>query len=547
MANTFRIKRRTTGLAGAPTSLANAELAFNEVEDTLYYGKGTGGAGGTATTVEAIGGKGMFVDRTSNQNFGGDKTFWGDSWTFDAGTTVYFNGVNFEMTSATGAVNVPTPLAADNSFKAANTSWVRGFAQPLDSDLTALAGISTAGLLARTGAGTAAARTLTGTSGRISLSNGDGVSGNPTIDLAASGVTAGTWTKITVDTYGRATVGATASISDLSVPTGAVSFNSQKITNLATPTAATDAATKGYVDTAVQGLSTKESVRVATTANIASLSTLLTVDGVTVAANDRVLVKNQSTASQNGIYIAASGAWTRAADMAAGTEAGGSFVFVEEGTTNADSGWVCTSNTSGGASTVGTDNLAFTQFSGAGQITAGAGLTKTGNTLDIGAGTGITVNADTIQISATYAGQSSITTLGTITSGAWNGNSIPVAHGGTGANSASQARINLGLQIGVNVQAYSEVLLNLELGYGLSDATRSPGEIVIGAWTCSNTSTGAYTEIVTGTTGRALLTATSAAAGRTTLGLGTIATQAASSVAITGGSIDNITFDGGSF
>jgi len=240
-------------------------------------------------------------------------------------------------------------------------------------------------------------------------------------------------------------------LDQMAAPTASVSFNSQKITGLADPTDDQDAATKAYVDAARQGLDVKQSVRAATTGpvNLASgLEAGDTIDTtVTLAVGDRVLVKNQTTASQNGIYIVkSSGAPDRAADADGtpdtGEVSGGTFTFVEEGTANADSGWVVSSN---GAINVGTDAMNWVQFSGAGQITAGAGLTKDGNTLDVGGTTDrITVNADSIDIASTYVGQNSITTLGTITTGLWNGTAVAVAYGGTGASTAADARANLG-------------------------------------------------------------------------------------------------------
>jgi len=151
------------------------------------------------------------------------------------------------------------------------------------------------------------------------------------------------------------------------------------------PSADLQAATKRYVDQVSQGLDVKESVRAASTAdvNLATLDAGQSLDGVTLSQNDRVLIKNQSTASQNGIYIinADGNAATRSTDMAASSEAAGVFMFVEEGTTNADTGWLCTTNDA--SDTVGTHDLTFSQFSGAGQITAGTALTKTGNQLDV--------------------------------------------------------------------------------------------------------------------------------------------------------------------
>ncbi len=207
------------------------------------------------------------------------------------------------------------------------------------------------------------------------------------------------------------------------------------------PSSALQLATKQYVDAVASGLTIKASVRAATTANISDLAAGApnTLDGVSLSANDRILVKNQSTGSQNGIYYVvtvgsgANGAWSRTADADSSAEIpNGMFVWVNEGTTNADTGWALTSD---GIITLGSTSLVFTQFTGVGQIVAGAGLTKTGpNTLDIGAGTGITVNADTIQISASYVGQTSITTLGTVTTGGWNGTVIGSQYGGTGQN-----------------------------------------------------------------------------------------------------------------
>jgi hypothetical protein len=142
------------------------------------------------------------------------------------------------------------------------------------------------------------------------------------------------------------------------------------------PTQNLHAATKAYVDATAQGLDFKESVRGASTATL-TLSGEQTIDGVSIVDGDRVLVKNQSTGSQNGIYVASTGAWSRSADADEDDEVtSGMFCFVEEGTTNGDTGWVLTTNE---PITVGTTALVFTQFSGAGTYTAGDGLTLTGS------------------------------------------------------------------------------------------------------------------------------------------------------------------------
>lgn len=231
-------------------------------------------------------------------------------------------------------------------------------------------------------------------------------------------------------------------LDQLSAPTASVSLNSQKITNLATPTDDTDAATKAYVDASRSGLDVKASVRAATTIDV-TLSGTQTIDGVTLIAGDRVLVKNQNTASENGIWVVSASTWSRSTDADSDVEVtSGLFTFVEEGTVNGDSGWVLTTNN---PITVGTTGLTFAQFSGAGQVTAGAGLTKTGNTIDVvGTADRITVNADSVDIASTYVGQSSITTLGTISTGTWNGSTVGVGYGGTGVTSFTSNGIVFG-------------------------------------------------------------------------------------------------------
>ena len=241
-------------------------------------------------------------------------------------------------------------------------------------------------------------------------------------------------------------------------------------------------ANKAYVDSVANGLDVKASVRLATAAALAACTynngagTLtadangaLSVDGVAVAVNDRILVKDQAAAAQNGFYkVTATGGagaafvLTRTPDADAASElTAGAFTFTEEGTANADNGYVLSTD---GAVTLGTTAINFEQFSGAGQISAGNGLTKTGNTIDaVGTADKITVSADAITIAATYIGQNTITTLGTIGTGTWAATDVAVAHGGTGSSTASGARTNLGLAIGSDVQAYDAQLADVAL------------------------------------------------------------------------------------
>ena len=373
MANTIRIKRSTG--SSAPTTLENAELAFSEGNEVLYIGKGTGGAGGSATTINAIGGKGKFFDtdtvRTTNHVLAG---------------------------AASGSAAAPT-------FRALVSDDIPSIAHTKISDF---------------------------------------------------------------DTGVR-----TNTLNQMAVPTGSVSFNSQNITNLADPVNTQDAATKGFVEATSQGLDVKDSCVAATTGNI-TISTALnngdTLDGVTLSTNDRVLVKDQSTASQNGIYVVGSSP-ARAADLATGANAAGFFTFVEQGTVNADNGFVCTSDS--GSAVVGTNNLTIAQFSGAGQITAADGLQKSGNTLsvDLKSNGGLVIESTEIAVDL---GASSIT------------GTLAISDGGTGATSASNARTALGLVIGTDVEPHSDKLtelatMNQTTANSLADLTDAEVQILDGA------------------------------------------------------------------
>ena len=224
-------------------------------------------------------------------------------------------------------------------------------------------------------------------------------------------------------------------------------------------------AAKTYIDNTRSGLEVKDSVGAATTANLTATynngtsgvgATLtnsgaqaaLVIDGVTLTTNDRVLVKDQTTATQNGVYIPTdlgSGAsnWvlTRTTDCDTAAEFNsGVFFFVEKGTENADNGFVMSQDT---AITFGITNITFSQFSGAGQITAGNGLAKSGDTLLVNTGTGITVTSDNIVIDTAWAGQAAITTVGTIGTGTWNATSISTTKGGTGINTSSATGVGI--------------------------------------------------------------------------------------------------------
>jgi|SRR5215813_1708627 len=185
--------------------------------------------------------------------------------------------------------------------------------------------------------------------------------------------------------------------SALAPPTADVSWGGFKLTNLGTPTAATDASTKGYVDSAIAGLSWKDAVRAGSTGNV-TLSGLQTIDGVVLAANDRVLLKNQTAPAQNGIYAAASGAWTRTTDANSESTLLGAACFISEGTVNGNTSWIMTTDA---PITPDTTALTWVQFAGQGTYQAGNGLTLTGNVFAVGAGTGIVVSAGSTAVDTT--------------------------------------------------------------------------------------------------------------------------------------------------
>lgn len=265
--------------------------------------------------------------------------------------------------------------------------------------------------------------------------------------------------------------------------TADITASSQKIINLGTPTAATDAATKGYVDSIAAGLDPKGSVRVASVANVAGITYTAaggasargqitvapnTLDGVSLAAGDRILLKNQTTGAQNGIWVVttlgtgANGVWDRATDFDTDAEVTtGAFTFVEAGT-QAATGWVLSTLNPiviGGAS--GT-SLTFVQFSGGAAYIGGNGLTLTGSTFDVNVdSSSIEINSDILRVkalgitNAMLAGSIDLTTKVT--------NNLPVANGGTGSATAAGARTNLGA-----VGKYSATLGALTAGVELN-------------------------------------------------------------------------------
>ena len=233
----------------------------------------------------------------------------------------------------------------------------------------------------------------------------------------------------------------TSSAAELNLLDGITAIDTDLSTTAGTHTTLVSAlAAKTYIDNTRSGLEVKDSVVVATTANI-TLSGTQTIDGIAVTAGQRVLVKDQTTASQNGIYVVSASAWSRSTDADTADELNsGCFFFVEKGTANADNGFVMSQDTT---INFGTTAITFSQFSGAGQITAGSGLAKSGDTLLVNTGTGITITSDNIVIDTAWAGQAAITTVGTIGTGTWNGSVISATKGGTGLNTSSATGVGI--------------------------------------------------------------------------------------------------------
>ena len=372
-------------------------------------------------------------------------------------------GQSIGITNAAGSITLAADFAQAAAASAAANAGVASFDT---DDFT----VDAAGFVRISGSASASriladdGNSATPVGGQLIASGDTGISttasGNTIeIDLDDTAVTAAAYgaadtvATFTVDQQGRLTAAADIAVSilhtsvtdfdagvqtntldSMAAPVASVSMNSQLLTNVLDPVNDQDAATKIYVDTVAQGLNAKDSARAATTANI-TLSGTQTIDGVAVVAGDRVLVKNQATSADNGIYDVAAGAWARSEDADTWDDLVSAFIFVSEGTSNADNGFVMTADAGG---TIGTTPVIWTQFSGAGQIIPGTGLTKSGNTIDAnGTLNRILVNADDIDISPNYVGQASITTLGTITTGTWNADIVGLAYGGTGVNNTN--------------------------------------------------------------------------------------------------------------
>lgn len=568
MANTIRIKRRTSGNAGAPASLKNAELAFNEVDEILYYGKGDNS--GDATSVLAIAGPGAFVNLTGTQTISGDKTFSG---------TVTVAAPTSNMHAATKKY-VDDSITAAGSYSGFTVAGDSGSSQAISSG-----------------------NTLT-ISGGTGLSSVAGSTDTITLNLDNTAVTAGTYGSasqvgvFTVDAQGRLTSASNTSISIASTDVTdfaeavADAVGAMVTSNTESGISVTYDDTDNTLDFDVADFD------ITLSGDVTGTGTVTNLGNVTISA----------TIAANSVALGTDTTGNYMTDVSAGTGIsithtpgeGSTATITNSGVTGL-TGTANEVNVSGstGSVTIGLpDDVTITQDLSVGRnLTVTGNLTVNGTTTtinsttvsvddknielastaspsDAGAdGAGITVKGTTdktwnwvdatdawtssehvniasgksyyingtsvLSGSALGSGitSSSLTSVGTIGTGVWQGTAVAVAYGGTGATDAPTARTNLGLAIGTDVQAYNSTLAAVAGGtYTGDDSIATVGTITAGTWQ------GTAVGLAYGGTG-----ATTASGARTALELGTIATQSASNVSITGGSISGITFDGGTF
>jgi hypothetical protein len=586
MANTIRIKRRSgTGATGAPSSLKNAELAYNEADDTLYYGKGADG-NGDATSIPAIAGSGAYVTKSTSQTISGDKTFSGtvtvatpssnmhaatkkyvdDSVAAVTGTitvagdtgtnqTISLNDV-FTISGGTGltsvasatdtlTINLDSTAVTAGSYGSATA--VSTFTVDAQGRLTA-AGTSNIAIastaitdFAEAVADTVGAMVSSNTESGISVTYDD-TDNTLDFDVADFTLTLGgdLTGNVTVTNLGNATLNATIAansvelgtdttgnyMADVSAGTGisithtagegsTATITNSGVTSVSGTTGeinvsgSTGSVTIGLPDdvTVTQDLAVGRNLTV--TGNLTVNGTTTTVNSTTVTVDDKNLelgsTASPSDASADGGGITLKGttdktfSWVDSTDAWTSSEhlnlASGKSYYIN-GTSVLSGSALGSGITSSSLTSVGTIATGTWQGTAVGVSYGGTGATSASDArTNLGLAIGSDVQAYNATLAAvaggSYTGASSITTLGTIATGTWQGTAVGVSYGGTGATSASSARTNLGVAIGSDVQAYSATLAAVAGGsYTGASSITTVGTITTGTWsaTIDNTS-----------------------------------------------------------
>jgi len=572
MSNTLRIKRRTSGAADAPSSLENAELAFNEVGDVLYYGKGTGGAGGTATTVIPIAGSGAFATLTSNQTISGDKTFSGSiivptpSANTHATTKAYVDELIANVNSNISAVATSFDIAADTGSNSSITSGSDtltisggvGLSSVISGDTITVNLDNTSVTAASYGLANSVATFTVDAQGRLTSAGTTLINigtaqitdfTEDTEDVAAALLTNGVHNGISA-TYDDANSKVNLNVDDFTITLAGDLTGSVTVTDLGSATLTATVA----ANSVALGSDTTGNYVGSVSAGTGISVTNTNVEGGTFTVNNEGVLSVTGTGNQ--IEVSASNG-NVTFSLANDVTISNNLVVTGDLTVN---GNTTTLNTS--TLVVEDKNIVLANTATPTDASANdAGITILGDTnktfnwldatdawtssehLDLSAGKSYHIAGSSVLSNTTLGStvvNSSLTSLGTVTVGTWNASTISISHGGTGATTAANARTNLGLVIGTDVQAYDSELAAIA---GLTSAADKLPYFT-GSGTAALADLTSYA--------RNLISSANASVARTTLGLGTIAVQDASNVSITGGSlsavtISNTVIDGGTF
>jgi hypothetical protein len=500
---------------GALNSINSTNLAIKDNVVLLNAGEAGNGVTGTYAGLQFD--RGGLADWQLVFDESDDKLKFGAIGSL---TTLITTGDTSSVTNTMLAGSIANAKLANSSVTVGSTAISLGASATTLAGLTSVTSTTFVGALTGNASTATSASTLT-TARTINGTSFDG-SANITVTSAAGTLT-GASLNATVTGSSLTSVGNLTGLTmagNIVVPTGS------HITLTDAPVSGTDAVNKTYVDNNLAGLTWKNSVKVATTANI-TLSGTQTIDGVAVVAGNRVLVKDQTTTSQNGVYVVAAGAWARSTDMDGTTplnEFNSAAVFVELGTANVDTGWTQIND----VTTIGTSPVAFAQFNGAAGITAGTGLVKSGNTLDVNMGAGIAqLPTDEVGVDV-YAGGGLMTTVD-----------------GTASSTATAAQLSLtkvgtaGTYKSVTVDSYGRITagsttVNAETATVLQTARTINGTSFDGS---ANITVTAAAGTLTGTTLNATVTGSSL----TSVGTITTGTWSGSFGAVSGANLTSLT------